>query len=654
MVKTSSILAMCLGLLAAAPTNAHADWTIDGVHLCPSAAIQIAPLIVSDGAGGAIIVWRSFIDNQSNVIAQRIDAGGNSLWGSDGVLICGAASEQTPLDLMLDGSGGAIVAWDDYRNGSWDIYMQRIDASGAVEWLLDGVPVCTATGQQFGPVLDSDGSGGAIVAWLDYRGGTVSDLYVQRVNAAGTAQWAANGVPVCAADNDQFTPDIVSDGAGGAIIAWYDMRLNPNYDIYAQRIDGSGNALWTTNGVPVCTAVNIQKYPVMVSDGAGGVIIAWKDNRRGPDDIYAQRLSATGTARWTANGVSVCASGGVQRFHQIAPDGASGAVIAWPDTRSGAYDIFAQRVSANGVALWTANGVPVCTAAGAQENPMIVWDAGGATFIAWQDSRSGAYDIYAQLVNSSGGGSCTPNGFALCTAANEQSWPALAVDGTGGAIVAWQDYRDGINFNLYAASTRFSSVSPESIDFGTVDVGEHRDTNYTIENDGCSVLALNVGETCEHFSIISDELVPFLGPGQSITLTLRYEPASAGAHACEIETGAACSSVSCSGTGIDQATGDDPPNVPAATFLAQNYPNPFNPATEISFGLKEPTNVSLRIFDAAGRLVRELAAGPHSAGSHRATWDGRDANGAAVSSGIYFYRLEAGAFSRTRKLVLLR
>jgi hypothetical protein len=650
----ASVLAILLSFIAAAHTAARADWTAGGVPLCPSAAIQTAPLIVSDGAGGSIIAWRSFLNNESNIYAQRIDAGGNELWDSCGVPICTSPHDQTPFDMMPDGAGGAIILWEDYRYDSEDIFVQRIGASGTVLWAWNGVAVCTATGRQFGPRLDSDGAGGAVMAWLDFRGGEYCDVYAQRVNAAGTVQWAANGAPVCTAVNDQLSLDIVSDGAGGAIIAWHDLRLNPNYDIYAQRVDGSGTALWTSNGVAVCTAANVQKYPEMVSDGAGGAIVAWKDNRRGPDDLYAQRLNAAGTALWTVNGASLCTTGTVQRFHQIVSDGAGGAILAWPDSRNGSWDIYAQRVSASGAARWTANGVPICTAAGAQEDPQIAADAAGATFIAWQDARAGEYDIYAQRLTSSGAAQCTPNGFAVCTAPKEQSSPAIAADGTGGAIVAWQDYRDGINFNNYAASTRFASVAPASIDFGTVYIGEHRDKTLTIENTGCSVLALDVGETCEHFQIITDELVPFLGPGQSSTVTIRFEPTCAGSHVCEIATGPECSSVNCIGVGTDHATGDDTPNMPDATFLAQNYPNPFNPVTEISFGLKEPANVSLRIYDAAGRLVRELAAGTHPAGMHHAIWNGRDASGAAVSSGIYFYKLDAGAFSQTRKIVLLR
>jgi hypothetical protein len=104
----------------------------------------------------------------------------------------------------------------------------------------------------------------------------------------------------------------------------------------------------------------------------------------------------------------------------------------------------------------------------------------------------------------------------------------------------------------------------------------------------------------------------------------------------------------------DNVTGDETPTAPAASFLAQNFPNPFNPTTKIAFGLAAPANVSLRIYDAAGRLVRVLVDEARPAGNYSELWDGLDSRGAAVASGIYFYRLTAGSFTETRKMALLR
>ena len=92
------------------------------------------------------------------------------------------------------------------------------------------------------------------------------------------------------------------------------------------------------------------------------------------------------------------------------------------------------------------------------------------------------------------------------------------------------------------------------------------------------------------------------------------------------------------------------------TQLAQNYPNPFNPSTTIRYTVGVPGRVTLRIYDVAGRLVRTLVDQRHSAVTtwYAVNWDGRNDTGAPVSSGIYFYRLEATRFSETRKMVLLR
>jgi FtsP/CotA-like multicopper oxidase with cupredoxin domain len=94
--------------------------------------------------------------------------------------------------------------------------------------------------------------------------------------------------------------------------------------------------------------------------------------------------------------------------------------------------------------------------------------------------------------------------------------------------------------------------------------------------------------------------------------------------------------------------------IPAAYALNQNYPNPFNPATQISFALPAAGEVSLNVYNINGQEVRRLASGVHSAGQHSVMWDGKDNLGNSVVSGIYFYRLQAGNFLQTKKMVLLR
>jgi len=104
-------------------------------------------------------------------------------------------------------------------------------------------------------------------------------------------------------------------------------------------------------------------------------------------------------------------------------------------------------------------------------------------------------------------------------------------------------------------------------------------------------------------------------------------------------------------------TGDGDPVVtapPARLELAQNQPNPFNPSTTITFGLPHAARVRLEVFDVRGRARRRLVDGELEAGRHRAVWDGRDAGGHEVPSGVYFYRLHAGDAMLARRMLLVR
>jgi hypothetical protein len=94
---------------------------------------------------------------------------------------------------------------------------------------------------------------------------------------------------------------------------------------------------------------------------------------------------------------------------------------------------------------------------------------------------------------------------------------------------------------------------------------------------------------------------------------------------------------------------------PSEFALLQNYPNPFNPSTTIAFSVSQSGSVLLDIYDLTGRHVRTLLSGGVAAGHHDVQWDGRDERGSSVGSGVYFYRLRAGANSVTsRKMLLMK
>jgi hypothetical protein len=105
-------------------------------------------------------------------------------------------------------------------------------------------------------------------------------------------------------------------------------------------------------------------------------------------------------------------------------------------------------------------------------------------------------------------------------------------------------------------------------------------------------------------------------------------------------------------SGVDE----DNSAIPAVFFLADNYPNPFNPSTTISFGLPRDTSVRLEVFNLLGQKIRVLLSGPQQAGYKQVIWDGKNATGQPVSSGVYFYRLTTGdgSFEQTKKMLMVK
>jgi hypothetical protein len=206
--------------------------------------------------------------------------------------VCNYTGNQMNVQVTSDGAGGAICTWVDTRNGGQDIYAQRIDANGSLQWNMDGIAICNAVSDQYFPRLVSDAAGGAIIAWYDNRAGNY-DIYAQRINASGVVQWTTDGVAVTTQPGNQNAHQLIADGSGGAIIVWSDgAGGGANADIRAQLINASGTVLWPAGGTSVCNANSLQNIPQLISDGAGGAIISWEDWRSfSQPDIYAQRIA---------------------------------------------------------------------------------------------------------------------------------------------------------------------------------------------------------------------------------------------------------------------------------------------------------------------------------------------------------------------------
>ncbi len=446
------------------PLHLSAQWNADKAVNNPVAVFQGRQeysFSCGDGAGGAIVAW---YDNRGvngnalyNVYMQRINANGQTQWAAGGISLAVLTSGIGDADIVEDGSGGAVVTFISGSGSSLLILAQRVDANGNILWNSGNpVTVCSAQEAQYHPRIANTGDGFVIV-WQDERAGTMADdLYAQKYNSAGVAQWAVNGVVVNAALNNQEGPEIVSIGNGEVIITWDDYRNGTNYDVYAQKLNSAGVRQWTgldalLSGRIISTAAANQRFPKICTDGVDGAIISWQDFRNGAvnsTDIYAQRIGAAGVVKWATNGVLLSGAPDIQEISDIAFTG-NGAVVAWlhyPTTGSyDSYDLWAQKVDTTGNISWAANGVTVCAAADLQNLIKTAADGNGGAFFTWIDRRNGNISnqhIYAQRINSNGLAAWTANGVAVSNSATGSRYnPSLVTSGCS-AIFIWEDTRN--------------------------------------------------------------------------------------------------------------------------------------------------------------------------------------------------------------------
>jgi len=547
---------------------AHAQWSTDpnvNNPICTTVNQQLAQRIVSDGHSGAIITWWDYdlSIGDYNIYAQRIDSAGVIQWATDGVAICTNSLHQQNPEITSDGNGGAIIAWQDNRSGRADIYAQRIDGSGTVQWSVDGIPVCSDTLDQTSPQLISDGNGGAIVTWRDLRGGTNYVPYAQKINANGVVQWTAGGVLLSM--NTAEASQIISDGNDGAIIAWHQytgVYPNGNFDIIAQQINTNGILGWGSNGVIVTSLTSDQLRPQLVSDGNNGAIIVWEDYRNATtySNLYAQKVTATGVIQWTLDGVAIAPNTLHQIRHKLLSDTNGGAFITWQYSNN--YLVYAQRISSDGVFQWANDGVSICHTSDPRF-PDIATDGGTGAIITWYDFRgSGSGDIFAQRINSDGLVQWITEGVGVCRNPSAQAFPRLVADGFGGTIMTWGDGRN--------SATNSDDIYAQRVN-----------------GDGTLGGVTNVNE-------------------------------SENSH-------------------------------PSEFSLEQNYPNPFNPSTTINFSIPEEAKVSLKVFNSLGEEVAELMNATKPMGNYSVNFDA-----SKLSSGVYLYELKAGSFSEIKKMILIR
>lgn len=252
--------------------------------------------------------------------------------------------------------------------------------------------------------------------------------------------------------------------------------------------------------------------------------------------------------------------------------------------------------------------------------------------------------------------------FPVYTGANYFTWKYTKDGGTSvGSDCAWID-------DIIYPSTNTVSGTPglqlntQELDFNVVQVGESLNLPLTISNAGTATMMGSITSIAP-FYMYNDLLEPVLyldyiiPAGENMVLDVNFIPGAEQLYSGEMvitsdDPGLPVMTVSLEGSG-QPVSNEDLVN-PLQTALVGNYPNPFNPNTTIKFSLKEQSPVNVTIYNISGQKVITLVNDTMPAGTYNLPWNGKDAKGRGVGSGIYFFKMDSGKYTSTKKMIMLK
>ena len=522
-----------------------------------------------------------------------------------------------------DSKGGAIVL---YSEKARDLYAQRIDKNGYILWDSCGVPICTAAGIQKPHKIISDGNGGAIMLWFDYREVTEpvpystpsNTIYIQKIDSLGNLLWESSGIqlspfrvknetiPYFKYQLPTSSEDVILDGVGGAYICWT-LATDSLEDVgkteaSIQHVDAAGRPIWEEMGRPVKV---IYSGCDIVEDGVGGVFFFV-----GHKDVI--RYNPAGETVWQDT-VKLSLGGGFTRF--VSDD--KGGFIGIGHIHNHGYpdELLFERRDENGIRIW--GDIHLLTPAdiNSTKSILVFKDGRSGMLLSWMMNQSDDWNVYTQHLDSTGTilylGSGVKSGIN-CT------------DNSGG----WFDFgseRDS-TYRIYAQQYSYEGI-PQWEEKGAL-VKIRAEYWYGFGqwqfvsdlNNGVILIWDETYHMTQFYDIMAQLVNAYGQLGQVITAV---EP-------------------------------EQPDFCPESFKLLPNYPNPFNGYTALPFIIHESGEYLLTIFSVDGTEVFRRCFSYRTPGKYEFIWDAADQNGHIVSSGVYICCFSDGTQKLYRKLLMIK
>jgi hypothetical protein len=365
-------------------------------------------------------------------------------------------SAQRRPAMAMDGDGDFVVAWQSYlQDGSaYGVFAQRFSSAGTPLASEFRVSSYTA-GNVIRPAVAMDDDGDFVVVWTSQDAPLSFEVFGRRFDSAGAAQGAEFQVNSFTT-NYQRDPSVGMDADGDFVVAWSSRyQDNAFLGVFAQRFDAAGAPQGAEFQVNSYT-VGLQRYPAVAMRGDGAFIIAWEsvgffvDHQDGSGGgIFARGFDAAGVGQATEFQVNAYTQGG-QDHAAVGMNGDGRFVVAWRSYQEDSSNgIFARAFDAAGVGQGGDFHVNTYTP-DEQRYPAVGMDDDGNFIVTWQSAfqDGSAFGIFAQHFDAAGvakGAEFQVNSYTTA----DQFYSAVAMDGDGDFVVAWETFRDGDSFGVF-------------------------------------------------------------------------------------------------------------------------------------------------------------------------------------------------------------
>jgi hypothetical protein len=402
----------------------------------PGTTVQERPEVVCDTLNRAAISWIQYTSSDRTVQLRRFNWLGQAV--GDALSVTDLHSTAEIHDLALCGSpGGSLAAaWMDRQTGNYDIRARTVPSSGvpqaSILILNDDVLGANQTRPRIAVRPDS----GFVVAWEDMRRGT-PDIFMRGFDQNAQPEEDDQAVNDTTSRVYRGNPDLTCDREGNVVVVWEDAR-GDSLHIYAQLFDYSSNPSGANLRVD-CTGTSGSSTPRCAMLPQGSFAVVWSSVDGGTRDIYGRRFSSAGLPLGDCFTINDDVGDANHFSPALAIDGGGRFVVAWQDQREGHDRIYVQRFASDGMKIGENFPVHSDRQNPVQYNPDLSMNEEGEFVVAWTEPYEYSTMIYAQRYDSS----ANPLDTNIMVVDDPQMFPEspkVSLGDEGRLVVGWTDY----------------------------------------------------------------------------------------------------------------------------------------------------------------------------------------------------------------------